>query len=56
MIPGLIATWILAPGALLVAWTHWRERRRSPAAADYLRTCRRINDLPLATRKENPKP
>lgn len=39
MIPGLIATWILAPGALLVAWTHWREHRR-------------INDLPLASRKE----
>ncbi|GGT85500.1 hypothetical protein [Streptomyces coeruleorubidus] len=53
---------VLAPGAVMAARSLWRERRHLPAAADNLPpadttdlwTCRRINALPTATRKEKP--
>jgi hypothetical protein len=52
----------LAPGAVMAARTAWRQRRHLPAAADNrppvdttdLWTCRRINALPTASRKEKP--
>jgi len=63
VITRLIAIWILAPGALLVVRTLWRERRRLPAAPDNkppvdiddLIVCRRIL-RETETRKESPKP
>ncbi|KOG33327.1 hypothetical protein [Streptomyces resistomycificus] len=52
---------VLAPGAVLAVRSLWRERRHIPAAPDNQRgididalwTCRRINALPTASRKED---
>ncbi|MFJ8594821.1 hypothetical protein [Streptomyces sp. NPDC093598] len=56
-------TWYAA-SAVMAARTAWRQRRHLPAAPDNLPpadidaylTCRRINALPTASRKENPQP
>jgi hypothetical protein len=53
---------ILAPSIAWAAHTAWRDRRHLPAAPDNqpgtditaLQTCRHINALPLASRKEKP--
>lgn len=59
ILAGLAAAWYAA-GGVMAARTAWRQRRHLPAApdnlppadADALWTCRRINALSTATRKE----